>query len=59
MKVIIKFKSNSIYQGKTEIFENVVEIHYNYNNTGKIAIECQDTGFTYNICDIVEFETTA
>ena len=58
MKVRVTFKKESpVYPGKEEIFENVTEIHYNYNNSGRIAFECEDTGYTYQIEWITEFET--
>lgn len=57
MKVRVKFKPFSKFN-KEEIFEDVVEVHYNYNNSGRIAIECEDTGYTYDLKEIEEFETT-
>lgn len=59
MKVFIKFVPNSLYyrQGvKTEQHENVKEVHYNYTESNRIAVECADTGYTYNINDIAEIE---
>lgn len=56
--VRIQFKEESpVYPGKEETFEKVVEIHYNYNNSGRLAIECEDTGYAYKVDWILEFET--
>lgn len=56
--VRIRFREDSpIYGGKVVIFENITEIHYNYENSGRIAFECEDTGYTYDIENILEFET--
>jgi len=59
MNVKVKFKPNSKFNNCNypEIFENVTEVHYNYNNSGRIAIELEDTGYTYDIDEIKEFET--
>jgi len=57
MKVNIQFNSNSPFRpGEKEILENVIEIHFNYNNEGRIAFEQEDTGCTYPINFIKEFE---
>jgi len=57
MKVDIKFKEDSPFKpGETEHLENVVEVHFNYNNEGRIAFEQEDTGCTYQISWIKEFE---
>lgn len=59
MKVFIKFVQNSLHYEngiKQENFEDVQEIHYNYNKSNRIAIECADTGYTYDINDITEIE---
>jgi hypothetical protein len=58
MKIDIKFNSKTPFNIKDEHFENVKEIHFNYNNEGKIAIELEDTGFVYSIDWIIEFEIT-
>jgi len=58
MKVRIKFNPDSPFKaGEEEILENLIEIHFNYNNSGKIAFEQEDTGCTYEINWIKEFET--
>ena len=57
MIVDIKFKEDSPFKpGETEHLENVVEVHFNYNNEGRIAFEQEDTGCTYPISFIKEFE---
>lgn len=59
MKVKIKFNKNSEYfkhGDKTEIIDDIIEIHYNFNSSGRIAFECKYTGGTYLIKDIEEFE---
>lgn len=49
--------------GKTEpitvVLRNVHEIHYNYNNSGRIAFESNihGTGILYDISQVMEFET--
>ena len=57
MKVHIKFNNDSPFKpGEEEILENVVEVHFNYNNEGKIAFEQENTGCVYPISFIKEFE---
>lgn len=59
MKVIIKFKNDSKFAqcGATkENFEDVQEIHYNYNGSKAIAFECEGTGYVYDFTDIKEME---
>lgn len=59
MKVFIKFALNSLYYKngtKQENFEDVQEFHYNYAESNRLAIECADTGYTYDINDITEIE---
>lgn len=59
MKAFIKFTQNSLYYRngiKQEQHEDVQEFHYNYAESNRLAIECHDTGYTYNINDIVEIE---
>lgn len=56
MKVYIIFNDNSPFKaGEEMILENVIEIYFNYNNESRIAFE-QDSGCTYPISFIKEFE---
>ena len=55
MKAKIKFSHNAQkHYGEAVNFDTIREIHYNYDKSNKIAIECEDTGYTYNISDIDE-----
>ncbi|HHX67456.1 MAG TPA: hypothetical protein GX708_05290 [Gallicola sp.] len=63
MKVLVKFALNSSYYQngiKQETFKNVQEVHYNYTDiftgSNRLAIECADTSYIYNINDIAEIE---
>ena len=59
MKVFVKFAQNSLYYRngiKQENFKDVQEVHYNYTESNRLAIECVDTGYNYNINDIAEIE---
>ena len=61
MKVEIKFRDNSIFEGITTIIDNITEIHYNYETVLKgkrIAFESDidGTGCTYYMEDIEWFE---
>lgn len=63
MTVVIKFTETSRYykRGRVEEkFTDVSEIHYNFNNTGCIAIESDiaGSGHIYSIDDIAELEAT-
>jgi hypothetical protein len=65
MKVTIKFKKNSIYNGSTSILHNITEIHHNYNTVyasegERIAFESDihSTGCTYEVNDIQEYMTS-
>lgn len=53
-KVTLVFKENSIYEKKQETFNNITEVHSNYANSGRVAIESDihRTGFTYKIKDV-------
>lgn len=65
--VRIKFQQNSIYWSWTHqetTLHNVTEIHFNYDNgghkyTNRVAFESNihGTGNTYDISDILEFES--
>jgi hypothetical protein len=63
MKVVVRFTENSKYGANgvdlKETFEDVIEVHYNYPSplkTRSVAIEMEDTGYTYALDDIAEFE---
>lgn len=57
MKVYIIFHDNSPFKaGEEMILENVIEVYFNYNNEGRIAFEQEDSGCTYPISFIKEFE---
>jgi hypothetical protein len=56
-KVRVTFKPESFFINKIHTYENVIEVHYNYDNSGKIAIECENTGYVLPINQIQEFET--
>ena len=60
-KVKIKFKKDSLFKGKSSIYHNVTEIHYNFDSDfpwKRIAFESDihKTGLTHIIDDIEEFE---
>lgn len=52
MQVTIKFKNGY------DIFEDVIELHYNYGGTNRTAVECENTGYTYDNKDIKEITIT-
>jgi hypothetical protein len=66
-KVTIKYNPSGIFGGlnhDTAILRNITEIHYNYNSyfhitDNRIAFESDlhHTGITYNLSDLLEFET--
>jgi len=62
MKIVkIKFSEKSMFfrAGYAwETLENITEIHFNYDNSGRIAFESDSygTGYTYAIAEIAEFE---
>lgn len=57
--VNIKFKQGSTHyrHGRREdTLTDIVEIHFNYDNHGRIAFEREHSGETIDISDIYEFE---
>jgi len=59
MTVDIKFKQDSPFKaGQEEHFKDVKEVHFNYNGSGRVAFESEDTGCTYDINWLEEFEVT-
>jgi hypothetical protein len=56
--VWMRFRNGSIYGYSEQELPNITEIHYGYRGT-RVAFESNvhSTGFTYDICDIDEFET--
>jgi hypothetical protein len=62
MKVELKFFASSPFAANgvdpVEVFEDVKEVHYNYNGRGMVAIELETTGYTYPLKYVEEFEVT-
>jgi len=61
MKVRLKFKKESPFDGVETILTKITEIHYNYQSISpyiQIAFESniEQTGYTYNFEHIEEFE---
>lgn len=62
VKVVIQFEIASRFSGQTVTLRNVTEIHYNYPSASpgsRVAFESDihGTGITYDVDDILEFET--